>query len=68
MNNNQFNFGLNNILIVDDIADNLRVLSAALTEKGYQVRCAKNGTMALITAQKNPPQLIFACYPGRQTC
>lgn len=59
MNNNQFNFGLNNILIVDDIADNLRVLSAALTEKGYQVRCAKNGTMALITAQKNPPQLIL---------
>ncbi|MEN9518883.1 MAG: hypothetical protein RLZZ381_1471 [Cyanobacteriota bacterium] len=59
MNNNQFNFGLNNILIVDDIADNLRVLSATLTEKGYQVRCAKNGTMALITAQRNPPQLIL---------
>ncbi len=59
MNNNQFNFGLANILVVDDIADNLRVLSASLTEKGYQVRCAKNGTMALITAKKNPPQLIL---------
>jgi diguanylate cyclase (GGDEF)-like protein len=59
MNNNQFNFGLTNILVVDDIADNLRVLSASLTEKGYQVRCAKNGTMALITAKKNPPQLIL---------
>jgi diguanylate cyclase (GGDEF)-like protein len=30
-----------------------------LTGKGYQVRCAKNGTMALITAKKNPPQLIL---------
>jgi diguanylate cyclase (GGDEF)-like protein len=59
MNNNQFNSGLNNILIVDDIVDNLRVLSASLTERGYQIRCAKNGTMALITAQKNPPQLIL---------
>jgi diguanylate cyclase (GGDEF)-like protein len=59
MNNNQLNSGLNNILVVDDIADNLRVLSASLTEKGYQVRCAKNGTMALITAKKNPPQLIL---------
>jgi diguanylate cyclase (GGDEF)-like protein len=57
--NNQFNSDLNNILIVDDIADNLRVLSASLTERGYQVRCAKNGAMALITAQKNPPQLIL---------
>jgi diguanylate cyclase (GGDEF)-like protein len=59
MNHNQLNSSLNNILVVDDIADNLRVLSASLTEKGYQVRCAKNGTMALITAKKNPPQLIL---------
>jgi diguanylate cyclase (GGDEF)-like protein len=59
MNHNQLNSSLNNILVVDDIADNLRVLSASLTEKGYQVRCAKNGIMALITAKKNPPQLIL---------
>ncbi|MEO0012481.1 MAG: hypothetical protein RLZZ535_870, partial [Cyanobacteriota bacterium] len=38
MNHNQLNSSLNNILVVDDIADNLRVLSASLTEKGYQVR------------------------------
>jgi CheY-like chemotaxis protein len=38
-----------NILVVDDIPDNLRVLSASLTERGYQVRCAKSGTMALIS-------------------
>jgi diguanylate cyclase (GGDEF)-like protein len=48
-----------NILIVDDTPDNLRVLSASLTERGYQVRCAKSGTMALITAKKEPPDLIL---------
>lgn len=47
------------ILIVDDIVDNLKILSTVLTEKGYQVRCAKNGAMALITSKKNPPQLIL---------
>jgi diguanylate cyclase (GGDEF)-like protein len=61
MNNNslKLNSAAGNILVVDDIADNLRVLSASLTERGYQVRCAKNGTMALLTAKKNPPQLIL---------
>ncbi|MGL5832267.1 MAG: two-component system response regulator [Waterburya sp.] len=61
MNNNplKLNSAAGNILVVDDIADNLRVLSAALTERGYQVRCVKNGTMALLTAKKNPPQLIL---------
>ncbi|MGL5793528.1 MAG: two-component system response regulator [Waterburya sp.] len=59
MNSNQLNTFAANILVVDDIPDNLRILSASLTEKGYQVRCAKNGTMALITAKKNPPQLIL---------
>ena len=41
-----------NILIVDDIADNLRVLSSTLTAQGYRVRCAKNGATAL----KSDPQ------------
>jgi diguanylate cyclase (GGDEF)-like protein len=50
---------LRNILVVDDMPDNLRVLSASLTNRGYQVRCAKNGSMALITAKKDPPNLIL---------
>jgi diguanylate cyclase (GGDEF)-like protein len=49
----------NNILLVDDTVDNLRVLSASLIKQGYQVRCAKNGAMALIAAKKEPPQLIL---------
>jgi diguanylate cyclase (GGDEF)-like protein len=59
MNINQINFFYCNILVVDDIPDNLRVLSAALMERGYQVRCAKNGAMALLTAKKEPPHLIL---------
>ncbi len=59
MNTNPSHPFLGNILVVDDIPDNLRVLSAALTGRGYQVRCAKNGTMALLTAKKEPPHLIL---------
>jgi diguanylate cyclase (GGDEF)-like protein/PAS domain S-box-containing protein len=47
------------ILIVDDIADNLRVLSATLTEQKYEIRCAKNGSMALRAAQTALPDLIL---------
>jgi diguanylate cyclase (GGDEF)-like protein len=59
MNNNQSNSDWGNILVVDDTPDNLRVLSTSLTEHGYQVRCAKNGAMALLTAKKEPPNLIL---------
>ena len=48
-----------NILIVDDIADNLRVLSSTLSKAGYKIRCAKNGTMALKAAIKVVPDLIL---------
>ncbi|OWY67550.1 response regulator receiver protein [cyanobacterium TDX16] len=47
------------ILIVDDIPDNLRVLSATLSQQGYKVRCAKNGNMALKGAQVAAPDLIL---------
>jgi diguanylate cyclase (GGDEF)-like protein len=59
MNTSELNSFTGNILVVDDTPDNLRVLSASLSEKGYQVRCAKNGSMALITAAKEPPDLIL---------
>ena len=48
-----------NILIVDDTPNNLRVLSATLTEQGYEVRSAINGTMALMGARAEQPDLIF---------
>ncbi|MBE9168638.1 EAL domain-containing protein [Pleurocapsales cyanobacterium LEGE 06147] len=62
MNNYQKNYldqPKGNILIVDDIPDNLRVLSATLTEQNYRVRCAKNGLMALKGALRMQPDLIL---------
>ena len=57
MNSHQVN--VQTILIVDDVSDNLRILYSALTEQGYQVRCVKNGYMALIGVQAAPPDLIL---------
>lgn len=47
------------ILIVDDVAANLNVLSAMLTPQGYTVRPAISGELALKAAQKSPPDLIL---------
>ena len=50
---------LENILIVDDTPANLRLLSAALTERGYEVRSALNGEIALMEARSAIPDLIL---------
>jgi diguanylate cyclase (GGDEF)-like protein len=47
------------ILIVDDVIENLRLLSTTLTEEGYQVRCAKNGASGLMGAKSETPDLIL---------
>lgn len=47
------------ILIVDDTPDNLRVLSAMLTNRGYEVRKALNGQRAIASVQSEPPDLIL---------
>lgn len=47
------------ILIVDDIPDNIRLLASILVERGYNVRKALNGQMALTAAQVVPPDLIL---------
>ncbi|HIK18686.1 MAG TPA: response regulator [Leptolyngbyaceae cyanobacterium M33_DOE_097] len=47
------------ILIVDDTPDNLRVLSAMLTNQGYEVRKALNGQRAISSVQLEPPNLIL---------
>lgn len=47
------------ILIVDDTTENLRVLSAALANQGYDVRGVINGEMALRAAQAERPDLIL---------
>ncbi len=47
------------ILIVDDIPDNLRVLSTALAGHGFQTRCAKSGAIALMAVKTTCPDLIL---------
>lgn len=48
-----------NLLIVDDLADNLRVLSNTLSQQSYRVRCVKSGAMALVGAKAIIPDLIL---------
>ncbi len=48
-----------NIQIVDDNPINLMVLSTLLAEQGYKIRTASNGTSALASAQRHPPDLIL---------
>ena len=47
------------ILIIDDMADNLRVLSSLLTREGFNVRKALNWQMALTACQTVLPDLIL---------
>lgn len=50
---------ISNILIVDDIPDNLRVLGGILKEEGYKIRPVLNGELALQVAEKEKPELIL---------
>jgi PleD family two-component response regulator len=59
MNSNQTETTKGNILIVDDTPDNLRLLSAILTQQGYEVGKAPNGQMALRAAKTALPDLIL---------
>ena len=47
------------ILVVDDVIDNLRVISDILKHKGYEVRCTKNGKAALQAVLEKTPDLIL---------
>jgi CheY-like chemotaxis protein len=49
----------NNILSVDDTPNNLRLLSKTLIKEGYQVRCATNGAMTLLTIKTKILDLIL---------
>ena len=47
------------ILVIDDMPDNLRLLSSMLTEQGYKVRRVINGELGLQAALSAPPDLIL---------
>lgn len=48
-----------NILLIDDMPNNLRLLSSLLGKQGYKVRSVINGAMGLKAAQAKPPDLIL---------
>ena len=47
------------ILIVDDVPDNLHLLTSMLREQGYSARPVPNGRLALRAAENDPPDLIL---------
>jgi serine phosphatase RsbU (regulator of sigma subunit) len=47
------------ILVVDDTAANLQVLAGMLKDRGYKVRPVLSGKLALLAAQRDPPDLIL---------
>ncbi|MGL4504007.1 MAG: hybrid sensor histidine kinase/response regulator, partial [Planktothrix sp.] len=59
MNDSCGNLEKPNILVVDDMPDNHRVLSKMLTEKGCIVRKALNGSLALISCETTLPDIIL---------
>jgi serine phosphatase RsbU (regulator of sigma subunit) len=48
-----------NILLVDDNPNNLRLLSQILSERGYSPRAVTSGSRALASAEMTPPDLIL---------
>lgn len=49
----------NTILIVDDVLENLQLLSIMLTKVGLQVRATKSGKEALSSVTSSPPDIIL---------
>ena len=47
------------ILIVDDNANNLKLLQTLLSEHGYKVRLATSGQMAINSCLSSPPDIIL---------
>jgi adenylate cyclase len=50
---------LGQILVVDDVEKNVRLLADVLTAKGYQVRTAMSGEAALESIRQQPPDLVL---------
>ncbi|MAT15057.1 MAG: hypothetical protein CMJ46_07280 [Planctomyces sp.] len=50
---------LASILVVDDTPANLQVLAGMLKDRGYKVRPVPSGKLALLAADRDPPDLIL---------
>jgi two-component system cell cycle response regulator len=51
--------GSTRILVVDDVPDNVDILDARLSSRGYEVVTATNGEEALASVADTPPHLIL---------
>ena len=47
------------ILVVDDHPDNVEIINARLSSRGFQIETASNGEEALNAVRANPPHLIL---------
>ncbi len=59
MNHTSFIKHDSSILIVDDLEENLKLLSETLMNAGYRVRPALSGRIALQSAKRRPPDLVL---------
>lgn len=59
MNKDFYGTAKENILIVDDSPENLRLLSSLLVKQGYRVNCVADGEMALHAVRGKLPDLII---------
>lgn len=50
---------IGSILIIDDVPENIRVLSHLLQEQGYKLRKAVSGPIGIRSARLSPPDLIL---------
>ena len=48
-----------NILIIDDVPENLKVLTATLEQADYKVSVASSGASGLQVAERSRPDLIL---------
>jgi CheY-like chemotaxis protein len=47
------------LVIIDDIPENLILLTRTLTQHGYKIRAATTGAMGLETIRAEPPDLVL---------
>ena len=59
MKNNDVGQSAPEILVVDDMPANVQIISLMLKTKGYKVRVALGGKLALQAVRDNPPDLIL---------
>ncbi len=59
MNNENLSTFSSDILVVDDVSENLKLLLSLLTPVGYKVRPASNGAEALDAVMEKKPDLIL---------